>query len=121
MVIITDGSANVPLKRSLEDGSIRQIEEVHIIIRDYEDLAVKDVISVSRMIKREGINTIVVNTNPHHFGRETYGLLVTEAIASITKGSLHTVGTLPQGEIVENMIEDIRDDQRRIVYDKILA
>jgi magnesium chelatase subunit D len=39
MVIITDGSANVPLKRSLETGEVRNIEEIRIIVREYEDLA----------------------------------------------------------------------------------
>ncbi|PIX31605.1 hypothetical protein COZ60_03640, partial [Candidatus Bathyarchaeota archaeon CG_4_8_14_3_um_filter_42_8] len=59
MVVITDGGANVPLKRSLETGEVRQIEEVRVIVREYEDLSVKDVMSVSRLIKREGIHTIV--------------------------------------------------------------
>jgi Mg-chelatase subunit ChlI/Mg-chelatase subunit ChlD len=121
MVIITDGSANVPLKKSLETGEIRQIEEVKVIVREYEDLAVKDVMSVSRMVKREGIHTIVINTNPHMYGRETYGVLVTEVIASITNGSHHVVGRLARNDIVENMIDRIKGDQTKIVYDKLLS
>jgi magnesium chelatase subunit D len=121
MVIITDGSANVPLQKSLETGEIRKIEEVHVIVRDYEDLATRDVASASRMIRRAGINTIVVNTNPHRYSRETYGLVVTEMIASITHGSLHTLGRLPKELIVENMIDQIREDQRKIVYEKTLS
>jgi len=120
MVIITDGSANVPLKRSLETGEVRRIEEVRIIVREYEDMAVKDVMFVSKMIKRERINTIVVNTNPHMYGRETYGLLVTEIIASITNGSHHSIGRLTtRADMVENMIERLREDQRRIFHEQL--
>ncbi len=120
MVIITDGSANVPLKRSLETGEVRRIENVRIIFREYESLAVKDVVSVSKMIKRERIHTVVVNTNPHHYGRETYGLLVTELIASTTNGDHHLIGRKPRADIVENMIERIREDQRKIFHTKLL-
>jgi len=121
MVVITDGGANVPLKRSLETGEVRQIEEVRVIVREYEDLSVKDVMSVSRLIKREGIHTIVINTNPHMYGRETYGFFVTEAIASITKGSHHVIGRLTTNkDIVENMIEQIREDQRNVINEKLL-
>ena len=121
MVVITDGSANVPLKRSLETGEVRQIEEVRVIVREYEDLSVRDVMSVSRLIKKEGIHTIVINTNPHMYGRETYGFFVTQAIASITKGSHHIIGRLTTDrDIVENMIEQIRQDQRKIINEKLL-
>lgn len=119
MVIITDGSANVPLKRSLETGEVRQIEEVRIVVREYEDLAVRDVTSVSKLIRREGIHTIVVNTNPHFYGRETYGFAVTKMIASITKGSHHAIGRLTtQKEMVKDMMEMIREDQKRITYER---
>jgi Mg-chelatase subunit ChlD len=105
MVIITDGGANVPLKRALETGEFRQIEEARIIVREYEDLAVQDVITVSKMIRREGINTIVINTNPHFYGRETYGFIVTETIALITRGSHHAIGKLTtKTEMIQNMI-----------------
>jgi len=115
MVIVTDGSANVPLKKSLETGEVRHIEEARVIVREYEDLAVKDVFSVSKMIKHEGIHTIVVNTNPHAYGRETYGFEVTRLIASKTNGTHHAVGRLAtQKEIVENMLEHLKEDQQMI-------
>lgn len=122
MVLITDGSANVPLKRSLETGEVRQIEEMRIIVRGYEDLAIRDVMSVSKLVRREGIHTIVVNTNPHMYGRETYGFLVTEMVASITKGSHHTIGrlTTPK-DMIRDMMEIIRENQRRIAYEKATA
>jgi magnesium chelatase subunit D len=116
MVLITDGSANVPLKRSIETGEARLIEEVRIIVREYEDLAIKDVSSVAKMIRREGIHTIVVNTNPHLYGKETYGLLVTKIIALITNGSHHVIGRLTTREdMIKNMIESIREDQTKII------
>jgi len=119
MVIITDGSANVPLKRSLETGEVREIEEVRIIVRDYEDVAIRDAESVSKMIKREGIHTIVVNTNPHLYGRETYGFVVTKRVASLTGGSHHVIGRLASKEdMMDDMIELIREDQKKIVQEK---
>ncbi|MEM2202705.1 MAG: VWA domain-containing protein [Candidatus Bathyarchaeia archaeon] len=122
MVLVTDGSANVPLRRSLETGDVREIDEIRIILREYEDLAIKDVISVSKLIRREGIHTIIVNTNPHLYGRETYGFFVTKAIANITRGSHYEIGklTTPK-DMVKNMIELIREDQRRIVSEKTAA
>jgi Mg-chelatase subunit ChlI/Mg-chelatase subunit ChlD len=121
MVIITDGSANVPLQRSLETGEVRQIEEVRIIVREYEDIAVKDAMSVAKMIKHEGIHTIVININPHMYGRETYGFLVTENLASITSGSHHAIGRLTtKPYMVEDMIGVIREDQRKIAHEKPL-
>jgi Mg-chelatase subunit ChlD len=115
MVIVTDGSANVPLRRSIETGAVRQIDEIHAALREYEDIAVEDVISVSKMVRREGIHTITVNTNPHMYGRETYGFTVTERVARLTNGTHHAVGRLATNkEVVENMIEHIRDDQRSI-------
>jgi Mg-chelatase subunit ChlI/Mg-chelatase subunit ChlD len=118
MVIITDGGANVPLKRSLETGEIREIEEMSIAVREYEETAIDDAVSVAKMIKHDGIHTIVVNTNPHIFGRETYGYYVTEAIASLTSGSHHVVGRLAKKDIVEKIIEEVKDDQRKIAYEE---
>jgi Mg-chelatase subunit ChlI/Mg-chelatase subunit ChlD len=117
MVIITDGSANVPLSRSLETGEIRHFDEIGIITRQYEELAVKDVLSVSKMIRKEGIHTVVVNTNPHFYGRETYGFSVTEQIASITGGNLHVVGRLVgEAELAEKIVEKIAEDQKLIAH-----
>jgi len=122
MVIITDGSANVPLHRSLETGETRTFEEPRIAVREYEDLAVRDVMSVSRMIKREGAYTVVVNTNPHYYGRETYGFAVTEIIASMTNGTHHVVGKLAQGkDLVERIVSGIAEDQRLIAHKASLS
>jgi Mg-chelatase subunit ChlD len=121
MVIITDGSANVPLKKSLETGEVRDIDEIRVIVREYEDVAVKDAISVSKIMRREGVHTVVINTNPSIFGREAYGHVVTEIIASTTKGSHHALGRLSSEDMVESMIDRIKEDQRTIVYKKTPA
>jgi len=118
MVIISDGSANVPLKRSIETGEFRQIEEIRVIVREYEDIAVRDVISVSKLIKSDGINTIVINTNPHLYGRETYGFYVTKMIAEITGGNHYAVGRLTtEEEMIKDIVEGIKRDQRKIVLE----
>lgn len=118
MVIITDGSANVPLTRSLETGEMRSFEEELIIVREYEDLAVHDVISVSKLIRKEGIFTIVVNTNPHLYGRETYGFAVTELIAFHTCGRLHSVGRLrSEPELAKGIMDKVAEDQRLIMLE----
>lgn len=115
IVIITDGNANVPLYRSLETGKLRNFEEVGIALREFEDLAVKDVISVSKAIEKERIHTVTINTNPHFAGRETYGFTVTKLISSITKGSHHQISRFSVGEeLVEDIFEGISKDQRKI-------
>ena len=118
MVIVTDGSANVPLKRSLETGEIREFDMVRIALREFEDMAVRDVMAVSRMIKKQGIHIVVVNTNPHMYGRETYGLTVTRHIASVTSGRHHEVGRLTHGqELVEKIFGGLLEDQRLIAHE----
>jgi Mg-chelatase subunit ChlD len=117
MVIITDGNTNVPLYRSLETGEIRKFEKIGIAIRQFEDLAVKDVISASKLIKREGINTVVVNTGLHLYGRETYGTAITRIISSVTEGSHHQVSKFSEGkELVEEIFEGISQDQKKIAH-----
>jgi magnesium chelatase subunit D len=119
MVIITDGSSNVPLRRSIETGTVRKIDEMLVAVREYEDIAVADVFSVSKMIKREGIHVIAVNTNPHMYGAEAYGVSVTQHVAALTNGTHHTIGRVTtEKELIGNMIEGIREDQRSIVDEK---
>jgi Mg-chelatase subunit ChlD len=121
MIIMTDGSANVPLSRSMTTGEIRKFDEMDIALRKYEDWAVDDVVAVSKVIKKEGINTIVVNTNPRFYGRETYGFFVTKSIASITQGALHEVGRLrTEDQFVREIVEGIAEDRRVIGHDENL-
>ncbi len=116
MVIVTDGSANVPLMRSLKTGAVRQIDEALVAVRHYEDIAVDDVFIVAKMVQREKIHMIAVNTNPHLYGRETYGLWVTRQIALLTSGTHHAIGRLTtETEMVENLIGHVKEDQRAIL------
>lgn len=58
-----------------------------------------------------------INTNPHMYGRETYGFLVTKSIASITNGNHHVIGRLTTKEnMIEEVIERIREDQQKIIF-----
>jgi len=117
MVVVTDGNANVPLTRSLETGEIRTFDPLDLAFFKHEDLAVEDVVSVSKMIKREGIFTVVVNTNPTIAGWETSGYLVTKMIASITNGTHHEVGRVRnKKELVKRAFEAIARDQRQISH-----
>jgi len=112
MVIITDGEANVPLKRSLATSEIRTFNPVDIAFFKHEDEAVRDAMSVSEMIRKEGIYTIVVNTNP-----ALAGSLVTEIIAKITNGTHHEVAKhADKKKLVERTFEAIAQDQRRISH-----
>ena len=116
MVIVTDGSANVPLSKSLETGQIRQIDENLVAVRKYEDVATEDVFAVSKIVRREGVHVIAINTNSKMYGRETYGFMVTEQIAHLTNGTHHVIGLLrSKTEMIGTMVEDIKTDQRAIV------
>ncbi len=117
MAIITDGCANVPLQRSAETGQIRVFSEADINARKYEGLAAADVFAVSKMIKKEGIYTIVVNTNPYLSGRETYGYSVTRQIAAVTGGTHHEFGRFRGGKLVKEMFEGLSEDRRLIAHD----
>jgi len=117
MVIVTDGNANVPLKRSLQTGEVRTIDLLDAAFFKYEDSAVSDVVSVSEMIKKEGIYTVVVNTNPVLMGWQSSGLIVTKLIAKITKGSHHEVGRISKPEqLVDKIFEAITQDERIIAH-----
>jgi hypothetical protein len=73
------------------------------------------------MVKHDGIHTIVINTNPNLYGRETYGFSVTKSIALLTKGSHHVIGRLTtETQMIENMIEGLREDEKKIVHEKTL-
>jgi len=117
MVIVTDGNANIPLRRSLQTGEVRTFDPLDAAFFKYEDLAINDVISVSEMIKKEGIYTVVVNTNPVLMGWQSSGLLVTKMIAKITNGSHHEVGRISKPErLVDEIFEAITRDERVIAH-----
>ncbi len=87
MVIITDGDANVPLKRDLQTGEIREFDHLSAAFYKFEDEAIKDVLSVSQLMKKDNIFTVVVNTLPASSGRgPNPSAVTTQMIASMTDG-----------------------------------
>lgn len=92
MVVVTDGDANVPLRRDLGTGEIRKFDALDLAYFKYEDEVFKDVFAVSKMIKREGVFTVVVDITPDATDLPTSsGFAVTSLIASVTDGVFHEV------------------------------
>jgi magnesium chelatase subunit D len=87
MVVITDGETNVPFRKDLQTGEIREINPIDAAFFKYEEEAIKDVATVSDMIKREDIHTVVINMMPASIGPSgSSGAATTRMIASITCG-----------------------------------
>lgn len=87
MVIVTDGEANVPLKRDLHTGEIREIDHLPAAFFKFEDEAIKDVLSVSELMRKDDIFTVVVNTLQAAPNRgSNLNAITTQMIASITGG-----------------------------------
>jgi magnesium chelatase subunit D len=85
MIIISDGDANVPLRRDLLTGEMRKFDPLDVSFFKYEDEAIKDVLSVSEMMKKEGVYTIVINTALSGSSTSS-GYITIRNIASITNG-----------------------------------
>jgi magnesium chelatase subunit D len=118
MVVVTDGNANIPLIKSLQTGEVRTFDPLDAAFFKYEDMAVEDVLSVSEIVRKEGIYTVVVNTNPVRVDWQYAGLLLTERIAEITNGSIHEVGWITdQKQLVNEMYQAIAQDERFIAYE----
>jgi len=118
MVIVTDGNANIPLKKSLQTGEVRKFDPLDAAFFKYEEQAVNDVISVSEMIKKKGIHTVVVNTNPVLVGWQSSGILITKLIAKVTNGKYHEVGRISKPEhLVDEIFNAITRDERVIAHE----
>ncbi len=93
MVIISDGDANVPLRKDLQTGEIREFDPLDVAFFKHEKEAVRDVISVAEMMKKEAVYTVVINTLSISTtgAPRTSGSITTEMIASITNGIHHEV------------------------------
>jgi magnesium chelatase subunit D len=115
MVIVTDGNANIPLIKSLKTGEVRTFEPLDAAFFKYEDVAVDDVLMVSEIARRDGIHTVVVNTNPVTVDWQYAGVLLTESIAEITGGSHHEVGWITERtQLVDEIYGAITQDERLI-------
>ena len=87
MVVVTDGDTNVPLRRDLQNGEVREFGLMDQAFYKFEDQAIKDVISVCQLIKKENIYTVVVNTLPiSPRSQKASGSFTTKMIASLTNG-----------------------------------
>ena len=64
LTIITDGEANIPLRDDLRTGLTREFNPLDASFYHYEKEARTDAISVAQMIRKEGIQTVVINTAP---------------------------------------------------------
>jgi Mg-chelatase subunit ChlD len=118
MVLVTDGNANIPLLKSLQTGEVRTFDPLDAAFFKYEDMAVNDVISVSAVAKRDGIHTVVVNTNPVTVDWQYAGVLLTETIAEITQGSHHEVGWITERkQLVDEIYGAITQDERLIAHE----
>lgn len=117
LVIVTDGNANVPLLKSLQTGEVRTFDPLDAAFFKYEDMAVDDVLLVSEIARRDGVHTVVVNTNPVTVDWQYAGILLTESIAEITKGSHHEVGWIKERvQLVDEIYEAITQDERFIAH-----
>lgn len=87
MVVVTDGDANIPLRRDLRTGEAREFGLLDTAFYKFEDEAIKDVTSVCELIKKENVYTVVVNTLPvSPMIQTTSGSFTTRMIASLTNG-----------------------------------
>ena len=114
MIIITDGEANVPLRKNPQTGKIREFNALDAALFKYEEESIEDVITVSEMISRKGIYTVVIDTNP-----ALSGSLTTKAIASITKGMLFEVGRQLRKKDSARRISEIILQTQRIIFSQV--
>jgi magnesium chelatase subunit D len=95
LTIITDGEANIPLGQDLLTGETREFNPLDASFYHYEEEARRDVMSIAEMIRKEGIQTVVINTAPKRAAdtESTFtaepsrsGSWMTGMIASLTDG-----------------------------------
>jgi len=119
MVVITDGEANVPFRKDLQTGEIREFNALDVAFFKYEGEAIKDVIAISEMIKKEGVYTVVINMTS-----TPSGLITTKTIASITGGMHHEASKSmlrPREKSSESISEAILQAQKQISHTHYLT
>jgi magnesium chelatase subunit D len=96
LTIITDGEANIPLRQNPRTGATRLFDPLDAAFYHYEEEACNDVISVAELIRKEEVQTVVINVAPKKTISEEEtifmdepictGYCTTGAIASVTNG-----------------------------------
>jgi hypothetical protein len=96
LTIITDGEANIPLRENPRTGVTRFLNPLDAAFYHYEEEACKDAISIAELIKKEEIQTVVINIAPKKTiseeeiifmdGPMATGAGTTGIIASVTNG-----------------------------------
>jgi Mg-chelatase subunit ChlD len=125
LTIITDGEANIPLRQNPRTGATRLFDPLDAAFYHYEEEACNDVISVAELIRKEEIQTVVINVAPKNTIPEeetnfldepmTTGSCTTGAIASVTNG-LHYdlfINSRHRGKTVAEISSIILQTQER--------
>jgi magnesium chelatase subunit D len=113
MVVVTDGDTNVPLRRDLRTGEVREPNLMDTAFYKSENEAIKDVISVCELIKKETIYTVVVNTLPASPKSQTAsGSFTTRMIASLTNGVHYQLA----GSMLTEDEESVADFSEAMLY-----
>lgn len=115
LTIVTDGEANIPLKKDPRTGAIREFNPLDAAFFHYEREARADAIAVAELIRKEKIQTFVVNTATKLVrGSEPSwldelpvpGSWTTEMIASVTNGVQYELYMHSKGE--ERALREIK-------------
>jgi len=118
IVIITDGDANVPLRRDVFTGEVRMFDELGVAFFEREEEVMKDIISVSKMIRKEGFFTVVINILPSLTDLPTSsGFITTKMIASITNGLYYEFSMSrvdQQQRLNRDILNAVRQAQREL-------
>jgi Mg-chelatase subunit ChlD len=114
LTIITDGEANIPLRQNPRTGATRLFDPLDAAFYHYEEEACKDAISIAKMIRKEEIQTVVINPTPNTIPEEELifmdepaftGSSTTGMIASVTNGVHYDMHMSPKNR--ERVVTEI--------------
>jgi magnesium chelatase subunit D len=93
LTIITDGEANIPLRQNPRTGATRLFDPLDAAFYHYEEEAYKDSISIAELIRKEEIQTVVINIAPKKTISEEEIIFLDEPMAtgSCTTGMIASV------------------------------
>jgi hypothetical protein len=114
LTIITDGEANIPLRQNPRTGATRLFDPLDAAFYRYEEEACKDAISIAKMIRKEEIQTVVINPAQSSITEEELifmdeptvtGSTTTGMIASVTNGVHYDMRMSPKNR--ERVVAEI--------------